>query len=153
MYKRQVLETFLTDLLEGFGLEGLTDLVYYKRGGLEVLGAVVVAALALAVPLIAGPRVARVKTQVIEMPSEERRRVNLALLAVSAALLFVLPFFLGKITNELLANVGLFVLLALGLNIVVGLAGILDLGYVAFFAVGGYTTAVLTSPNSPGFSP
>ena len=32
-------------------------------------------------------------------------------------------------------------LLALGLNIVVGLAGILDLGYVAFFAVGGYTTA------------
>ncbi|MEE2806645.1 MAG: branched-chain amino acid ABC transporter permease, partial [Actinomycetota bacterium] len=42
---------------------------------------------------------------------------------------------------------------ALGLNIVVGLAGILDLGYVAFFAVGGYTTAVLTSPNSPGFSP
>jgi branched-chain amino acid transport system permease protein len=38
-------------------------------------------------------------------------------------------------------------LLALGLNIVVGLAGILDLGYVAFFAVGGYTTAVLTSPN------
>ncbi|MGB1734424.1 MAG: branched-chain amino acid ABC transporter permease [Acidimicrobiales bacterium] len=148
-----VLETFLTDLLEGFGLEGLTDLVYYKRGGLEVLGAVVVAALALAVPLIAGPRVARVKTQVIEMPSEERRRVNLALLAVSAALLFVLPFFLGKITNELLANVGLFVLLALGLNIVVGLAGILDLGYVAFFAVGGYTTAVLTSPNSPGFSP
>tara|TARA_B100001540_G_scaffold26673_1_gene22173 strand:+ start:494 stop:2281 length:1788 start_codon:yes stop_codon:yes gene_type:complete len=148
-----VLETFLTDLLEGFGLEGLTDLVYYKRGGLEVLGAVVVAALALAVPLIAGPRVARVKTQVIGMPSEERRRVNLALLAVSAALLFVLPFFLGKITNELLANVGLFVLLALGLNIVVGLAGILDLGYVAFFAVGGYTTAVLTSPNSPGFSP
>ena len=38
-------------------------------------------------------------------------------------------------------------MLALGLNIVVGLAGILDLGYVAFFAVGGYTTAVLTSPN------
>ena len=148
-----VLETFLTDLLEGFGLEGLTDLVYYKRGGLEVIGAVVVAALALAIPLIAGPKVARVKAQVIEMPGEERRRVNLALLAISAALLLILPFFLGKITNELLANVGLFVLLALGLNIVVGLAGILDLGYVAFFAVGGYTTAVLTSPNSPGFSP
>ena len=148
-----VLETFLTDLLEGFGLDCLTDLVYYKRGGLEVIGAVVVAALALAIPLIAGPKVARVKAQVIEMPGEERRRVNLALLAISAALLLVLPFFLGKITNELLANVGLFVLLALGLNIVVGLAGILDLGYVAFFAVGGYTTAVLTSPNSPGFSP
>jgi branched-chain amino acid transport system permease protein len=41
--------------------------------------------------------------------------------------------------------VGLYVLLALGLNIVVGAAGLLDLGYVAFFAVGAYTTAMLTT--------
>ena len=40
--------------------------------------------------------------------------------------------------------VGLYVLLALGLNIVVGQAGLLDLGYVAFYAVGAYTTAKLT---------
>ena len=148
-----VLETFLTDLLEGFGLEVLTDFVYYKRGGLEVGGALLVAALALLIPLLVGTRIKDVKKQVVGLPAEERKRVNLILLAVSAALLLVLPFFLGKIANELLANVGLFVLLALGLNVVVGLAGILDLGYVAFFAVGGYTTAVLTSPNSPGFSP
>ena len=148
-----VLETFLTDLLEGFGLEVLTDFVYYKRGGLEVGGALLVAALALLIPLLVGTRIKDVKKQVVDLPAEERKRVNLILLAVSAALLLVLPFFLGKIANELLANVGLFVLLALGLNVVVGLAGIPDLGYVAFFAVGGYTTAVLTSPNSPGFSP
>ena len=148
-----VLETFLTDLLEGFRLEVLTDFVYYKRGGLEVGGALLVAALALLIPLLVGTRIRDVKKQVVDLPAEERKRVNLMLLAVSAALLLVLPFFLGKIANELLANVGLFVLLALGLNVVVGLAGILDLGYVAFFAVGGYTTAVLTSPNSPGFSP
>ena len=148
-----VLETFLTDLLEGFGLEVLTDFVYYKRGGLEVGGALLVAALALLIPLLVGTRIKDVKKQVVDLPAEERKRVNLILLGVSAALLLVLPFFLGKIANELLANVGLFVLLALGLNVVVGLAGILDLGYVAFFAVGGYTTAVLTSPNSPGFSP
>ena len=148
-----VLETFLTDLLEGFGLEVFTDFIYYKRGGLEVAGALLVAVLAIAIPLLVGTRITAVRTRVQEMPASERSRVNLVLLAVSAALLLVLPFFLGKITNELLANVGLFVLLALGLNVVVGLAGILDLGYVAFFAVGGYTTAVLTSPNSPGFSP
>jgi branched-chain amino acid transport system permease protein len=41
--------------------------------------------------------------------------------------------------------VGLYVLLALGLNIVVGAAGLLDLGYVAFYAVGAYTTATLTT--------
>lgn len=39
-----------------------------------------------------------------------------------------------------------FVVLALGLNIVVGYAGLLDLGYAAFFAIGAYTTAILTSP-------
>jgi branched-chain amino acid transport system permease protein len=47
--------------------------------------------------------------------------------------------------------VGLYVLLALGLNIVVGSAGLLDLGYVAFYAVGAYTTALLTT--SAGWSP
>jgi branched-chain amino acid transport system permease protein len=43
----------------------------------------------------------------------------------------------------------IYVTLALGLNIVVGFAGLLDLGYVAFFAIGGYTAAFLTSPQSP----
>jgi branched-chain amino acid transport system permease protein len=42
----------------------------------------------------------------------------------------------------------IYVLLALGLNIVVGFAGLLDLGYAAFFAIGGYTAAFLTSPQS-----
>jgi branched-chain amino acid transport system permease protein len=42
-----------------------------------------------------------------------------------------------------------YTILALGLNIVVGFAGLLDLGYAAFFAIGGYTAAFLTSPSSP----
>jgi branched-chain amino acid transport system permease protein len=47
-----------------------------------------------------------------------------------------------------LFNMSYYVLLALGLNVVVGYAGLLDLGYVGFFAVGAYTTALLTSPDS-----
>lgn len=43
----------------------------------------------------------------------------------------------------------IYVILALGLNIVVGYAGLLDLGYAAFFAIGGYTVAFLTAPQSP----
>jgi branched-chain amino acid transport system permease protein len=43
----------------------------------------------------------------------------------------------------------IFTLLALGLNIVVGFAGLLDLGYAAFFAIGGYTVAFMTAPQSP----
>jgi branched-chain amino acid transport system permease protein len=41
-----------------------------------------------------------------------------------------------------------FVLLSLGLNVVVGFAGLLDLGYVGFFAIGAYTVSLLTSPDS-----
>src|SRR3954447_3310245 len=47
-----------------------------------------------------------------------------------------------------LFNMSYYVLLALGLNVVVGFAGLLDLGYVGFFAVGAYATALLTSPDS-----
>src|SRR3954466_15173926 len=43
--------------------------------------------------------------------------------------------------------VGVYILLALGLNIVVGQAGLLDLGYVAFYAVGAYSTAKLTTAS------
>ncbi|MBH9710640.1 ABC transporter permease subunit, partial [Burkholderia contaminans] len=41
----------------------------------------------------------------------------------------------------------LYVMLSLGLNIVVGFAGLLDLGYIAFYAVGAYTWALLASPH------
>jgi branched-chain amino acid transport system permease protein len=47
-----------------------------------------------------------------------------------------------------LFDTAIFVLLAVGLNVVVGFAGLLDLGYYGFFAVGAYTVAILTSPES-----
>jgi branched-chain amino acid transport system permease protein len=52
---------------------------------------------------------------------------------------------------EVAIQVGIFVALALGLNIVVGLAGLLDLGYVAFYAVGAYLWAVFGSPQAAKF--
>jgi branched-chain amino acid transport system permease protein len=60
----------------------------------------------------------------------------------------VLPLILsnGGFVN-FLADAGAFVLLALGLNIVIGFAGLLDLGYAAFFAIGSYTFAMLASPQ------
>jgi branched-chain amino acid transport system permease protein len=68
--------------------------------------------------------------------------VALAALAIAVAVPPTLePFW----QSALFSPIGLYILLALGLNIVVGAAGLLDLGYVAFFAVGAYTTAVLTT--------
>ena len=73
--------------------------------------------------------------------------VGFALIAIA---LVALPFALAaagtawvRITNLAI----LFVLLSLGLNIVVGFAGLLDLGYIAFYAVGAYVYALLASPH------
>jgi ABC-type branched-subunit amino acid transport system permease subunit len=67
--------------------------------------------------------------------------------ALGLAFLLALPFFAGQYWNYTLGTVGLYVVLGLGLNVVVGMAGLLHLGYAAFFAIGGYTVAILTAPQ------
>ena len=69
------------------------------------------------------------------------RTVILGAMAVG---LFALPLIVGSVVSERLGTVMVFILLGLGLNIVVGYAGLLDLGYVAFFAFGAYATGILT---------
>ena len=59
--------------------------------------------------------------------------------------LVLLPAVAGSYVGQVLMLVGLYILMGMGLNLEVGLAGLLDLGFVAFFAVGAYTTALLTA--------
>ena len=70
-----------------------------------------------------------------------------AIAIVLAALPFVIDATLGRAWVRIIDIALLFVMLALGLNIVVGYAGLLDLGYIAFFAVGAYAYALLASPQ------
>ena len=73
-------------------------------------------------------------------------RVRFALLASAAIAAVIAPPFLSAYLQSILFSpVAIYILLAIGLNIVVGAAGLLDLGYVAFYAVGAYTTAVVTT--------
>jgi len=65
-----------------------------------------------------------------------------------AGALAALPFAVGLFWSQTLTTIGLFTLMGLGLNIVVGMAGLLDLGYVAFYAIGAYTMALFSSPAS-----
>jgi len=70
--------------------------------------------------------------------------------AIGLALLFpLINGWLGLGWEAKVIPIALFIILALGLNVVVGFAGLLDLGYAAFFAIGAYTAAFLTSPVSP----
>ena len=74
------------------------------------------------------------------------------LFGVLAALPLATPPFLDTPGISFGATMAAFVMIAIiaiGLNVVVGQAGLLDLGYVGFYAVGAYTVALLTSPNSP----
>ncbi len=79
---------------------------------------------------------------------QSSQRLGVALLA--AVGLVAVPFLvelMGQGWVRILALALLYVLLALGLNIVVGYAGLLDLGYVAFYAIGAYLAALLASPH------
>ena len=73
-----------------------------------------------------------------------RRASSIVAWMIIAALLLALPYLVGPVVSRILGTVGIFLLLGLGLNIVVGYAGLLDLGYVAFFSVGAYFMAILT---------
>ena len=78
------------------------------------------------------------------------KKKQIIALAVLGVFLLILPFAagaLGQAWVRILNVTLLYVMLALGLNVVVGVAGLLDLGYVAFYAVGAYTWSLLASPH------
>ncbi|GGK68036.1 branched-chain amino acid ABC transporter permease [Nocardia camponoti] len=72
--------------------------------------------------------------------------IVLALLPIYTPPLLDTP---GVSFGGVMAQFAMYALIAVGLNVVVGQAGLLDLGYVGFYAVGAYTVGLLTSPNSP----
>jgi len=59
----------------------------------------------------------------------------------------ILPPLIGNYWTHVLSYVGIYIMLGIGLNVVVGFAGLLDLGYVAFYAIGAYSYALLASPK------
>ena len=85
------------------------------------------------------------------MPSDRQKTARWIALGVGLVLLLILPQIVGSFLSDVLSTVGIYILMGLGLNIVVGYAGLLDLGYVAFFAIGAYVASVLTSTGEIGF--
>jgi branched-chain amino acid transport system permease protein len=73
------------------------------------------------------------------------RRVRLVLYAALLAVAILVPLHVNAFWQDVLVDqIGIYVLLAIGLNVVVGYAGLLDLGYIAFYAIGAYSTAFWT---------
>lgn len=81
--------------------------------------------------------------RLISLLDDKKRRYSAYAVLIAGTLL--VPLIGDTYVMEILANSFFYIVLCLGLNIVVGFAGLLDLGYAAFFAVGAYTTGILTS--------
>ena len=92
------------------------------------------------------PARAAANRRVSAMPTKQQRMLATVAYIILGIGVLALPL-LGPYPAEILDTVGLYILMGLGLNIVVGFAGLLDLGYVAFFALGAYTIGILTSPE------
>jgi branched-chain amino acid transport system permease protein len=148
-----LMEPFIGAVLRNIELDAIAGF-FFASGGLSVVGAIVVAVLSLGITYtwIRRGR-AETRRRIEAMPKDRRQTMKIVAFAVIALLLLVLPHVVGQRLADIINTVGIYVLMGLGLNIVVGFAGLLDLGYVAFYAVGAYTTAILTSPASPMFNP
>jgi len=119
----------------------------FTANGLTLHGAAGLFILIAAVSYFWAQRGSSIRAGLRGLPPKGRRVLKITSLIILISILLALPQVLGLFLSEVLTIVGLYVLLGWGLNIVVGFAGLLDLGYVAFFAIGAYTTAVLTSPE------
>jgi branched-chain amino acid transport system permease protein len=159
---RRPLTTFVLSLLLAGLFAGIlrtamlpTPLAGLARLLFSSLGLTVIGAIATAVIFVGGGELffySRVRDRVAAMAPAKQRLVTWPLLAVAAIAVLVLPEALGPFVAQVIALVALYVLMGLGLNITLGLAGLLDLGFVAFFAVGAYTVGLLTSSAEFGIA-
>ncbi len=137
-----------TPMLAG-PLSGLARQLF-AADGLQPLGAVISFVVgALGVPLL---QRSHIRQRVSRMPRDQRRVASVPLGLVLLLIVLALPLGMGPFVAQVVALIALYVLMGLGLNITLGLAGLLDLGFVAFFAVGAYTMGLLTSTGEYGIA-
>jgi branched-chain amino acid transport system permease protein len=154
-------------LVIGFSVAGfiglfqeLIQLMMQYEGIIETLRALIFtwdglkldAAIVIAVAVAVGVALwARHREQVFELlgrlPRRQRTGIRLTGMVLGVLALLLLPVLGGNFIAQVFMLVGLYVLMGMGLNLEIGLAGLLDLGFVAFFAVGAYSTALLTADS------
>lgn len=133
-------------------LRSAVRMLLFVHEGLSLRGAIIVFAAAWSAHVFWARKGAQVRRWRDALPAGRRRGLQNSLLAGAVGGLLFLPVVAGPFLSQVLVLVGIFALLGLGLNVVVGFAGLLDLGYVAFFAIGAYTVGLLTSVGEHGIA-
>ncbi|MGI8999634.1 MAG: branched-chain amino acid ABC transporter permease [Candidatus Limnocylindria bacterium] len=142
-----IMEQVFRVMLSELGLDAVAGF-FYRGGALTIPGALTITVVASGLVWLRRASRSPVRAQLGRIGKPRDRRASLILYAVVAVALLALPQLAGRFPSDVIGTAGLYILLGLGLNIVVGYAGLLDLGYVAFFAIGSYCVALLTSPQS-----
>jgi branched-chain amino acid transport system permease protein len=152
-----VLQRVIPIMLDQLDIE--RDWLYSQvYDGLTWIGALAVATISAGVSVLNTRYGERIRASVSGARDREGSAISPVLLLVAVLALGALlaaPLVLGSVVSDVLGSVMIFALLGIGLNIVVGYAGLLDLGYVFFFALGAYSLALLTGAtlNAYGIPP
>jgi branched-chain amino acid transport system permease protein len=86
-----------------------------------------------------------IQSGIASLPKGGQLSLRVIAIIVIVLIILLLPLASGPFIAQVIVTVALFVLMGLGLNITLGFAGLLDLGFVAFYAIGAYTVGLLTS--------
>ncbi|RVA16764.1 branched-chain amino acid ABC transporter permease, partial [Mesorhizobium sp. M7D.F.Ca.US.004.03.1.1] len=142
-----VLVGLLSDLLLSFSPDDgpIADAIawFVSSDGVSRYGAIVIALATLLTSMLADA-IGGSKTVGKVFASPKCRRVFWSMVAI---LLLALPLLTNQFIAQICVLVGLYALMGMGLNIELGMAGLIDLGFVAFFAIGAYTVGLLSGHN------
>lgn len=117
----------------------------FGQTGLTVSGALIFFFAVVAISMLWSYKGAAVQKSVAGLPKGGKLALRIFTFALIAYVALGLPLVSGPFIAQVVVTVALFTLMGLGLNITLGFAGLLDLGFVAFYAVGAYTVGLLTS--------
>jgi branched-chain amino acid transport system permease protein len=138
----------LSDLLLSFspalGILSNTIAWFVSSDGVSQPGAVVIALATFLISTLVEISGRRGMVSELILATPRRRRICAVL---GVAVVLALPLLTNQFIAQICVLVGLYALMGMGLNIELGMAGLIDLGFVAFFAIGAYTVGLLSGHN------
>ena len=126
--------------------------IIFKSKALNPVVAIIIFVLVFVITIWRKKRGNPMQDRIAAMNPTQLRNFRWLQIGLAVVGLLIMPLLLGTYLSEVVNNVGIYIIMGMGLNIVVGFAGLLDLGYVAFFAIGAYTMAILTTEGHLGAS-
>lgn len=129
---------------QGPGMEKVAKFLFGQTG-LTLGGALIFFFGVIAIVTFWDYRGQAVRARVASLPKSGQLTLRVVTIALIAFVALGLPQVSGPFIAQVIVTVALFILMGLGLNITLGFAGLLDLGFVAFYAIGAYTVGLLTS--------